>query len=339
MSDASAGGTIDLSVVIPTYNEARNIEPLLAQLIPVLDGTGLGWEVIFVDDGSRDNSFDEIRSAHARDPRIKAVGLSKNFGKEPALTAGLQFARGAAVLPMDADLQHPPELIPLMLDAWRNGADVVVAVRTSREADPLLRKIASRWFYRVFNSLSDTSLIDGSGDFRLLDRRVVDVLNRLPERARFLKGLYSWVGFRQVMIPFDVAPRNTGTSSFGLLKLFRYSLDALTSFSTLPLRMWSLLGIVLIAVALLYALYAVISVLVYGNESPGFLSLLFVIILLGGLQFLTLGILGEYIGRIIVEVKGRPIFVVRETVGTPAEPSTRLSIPPFSGFQTRGPDC
>ncbi len=308
---------IDLSIVIPSYNEEKNIVALLDRLLPVLDDLGLTSEVIFVDDGSRDSTYTVLQAAHLKDRRVKAVTLSRNFGKEIALTAGLHFACGRAVIPMDADLQHPPETIRALVAGWQAGADVVVAVRRTRDTDSALRKLASRAFFLVFNSLSETSIVDGGGDFRLFDRRVVDVLNRLPERTRFLKGLYSWVGFRQVTVPYDVDARFAGKTTFGFFRLCRYAIDALISFSILPLRVWSALGATLIGIAVIYAAIVAVDVILYGRNAPGFASLLIVVVLFGGIQFLTLGIIGEYIGRILVEVKGRPIFIVRDTVGIP----------------------
>jgi polyisoprenyl-phosphate glycosyltransferase len=312
-------GVVDLSVVIPCYNEARNIAALLERLRPVLEGLQLSYEVVFVDDGSRDDTLVVLENCHAVDPRLKAVVLSRNFGKETALTAGLRYAKGAAVVPMDADLQHPPELIPQLIKEWREGAEVVVAVRRSRGTDPWWRRIASRAFFKMFNMLSDTPIVEGGGDFRLFDRRVIDIINRLPERARFLKGLYAWVGFRQRTVPYDVQPRYDGKTTFNVLRLLRYSVDALTSFSTFPLRMWLYIGSVVVFLSLLYGVWVAIDVLLHGKEVPGFASIVILIVLIGGIQFLTLGIMGEYIGRILSEVKARPLFVVRETLGIDEE--------------------
>jgi glycosyltransferase involved in cell wall biosynthesis len=307
--------TPELSVVIPCYNEAKNLGPLLERLRPVLDGLKMSYEVVFVDDGSRDDTFPMLAQAHAADPRLKVVALSRNFGKETALTAGLRYARGAAVVPMDADLQHPPELIPQLVAEWRAGAEVVVALRRSRDTDPYWRRVASRAFFRVFNYLSETPIIAGGGDYRLFDRRVVEVLNRLPERARFLKGLYSWVGFRQRMVPYDVQPRREGQTSFNLFGLARYAVDAVTSFSTFPLRVWFYFGLGVMFLALLFAIWVALDVVIHGKEVPGFATLVMLIVFFGGIQSLMLGIMGMYIGRIFNEAKGRPLFVVRQTVG------------------------
>lgn len=305
----------ELSIVIPCLNERESIPILSSRIKGALDKLGLSYEVIFVDDGSQDGTDAAIKEECRSDNRLKAVILSRNFGKETALSAGLRYTVGAAVIPMDGDLQHPPEFIGNLVAEWRNGFDVVVAVRRSRETDPYWRKLFSEAFYGVFNSLSETPIVPGGGDFRLLDRRVVNVLNNLPERSRFLKGLYSWVGFRQTTITFDVDQRRGGKTSFSPLKLFRYSIDAVTSFSTLPLRIWTLVGTVLTAMGLVYAAYIASGVILHGREVPGFASLVLLIVMFGGIQFLTLGIIGEYLGRIMVEVKERPLFVVRETIG------------------------
>jgi len=284
-------------------------------ILPVLEALAPEFEVVFVDDGSSDQTAVALSAAHARDPRVKAVLLSRNFGKETALTAALRFASGRAVIPMDADLQHPPEVIPELVARWRAGAEVVVAVRRTRETDPYWRKVASHLFYRTFNALSDTPIVPGGGDFRLFDRKVVDALNRLPERTRFLKGLYSWVGFRQETVPFDVAPRHDGKTTFNFFRLARYSIDAITSFTTFPLRVWLYIGSTFVALALLYAGWIAVDVLLHGKEVPGFASVVILTALIGGIQFFTLGILGEYVGRILNEVKGRPIYLVRESIG------------------------
>lgn len=305
----------ELSIVIPCFNESENIPLLCARIRGTMDRLGLSYEVIFIDDGSHDDTDAVIKKECRSDSRLKAVFLSRNFGKETALSAGLRYTAGAAVIPMDSDLQHPPEFIADLVAQWRNGFDVVVAVRNSRETDPYWRNLFSEAFYSVFNSLSDTPIVPGGGDFRLLDRKVVNVLNNLPERSRFLKGLYSWVGFRQTTIAFNVNQRGGGKTTFSLIKLFRYSIDAVTSFSTLPLRIWTAVGTVLTVIGLLYSAYIASSVIIYGREVPGFASLILLIVMFGGIQFLTLGIMGEYLGRIMVEVKARPLFVVRETIG------------------------
>jgi polyisoprenyl-phosphate glycosyltransferase len=305
----------ELSVVIPCYNEVRNLPALLERLRPVLDSLKMSYEVVFVDDGSRDDTLALLTRAHAADPRLKVVALSRNFGKETALTAGLRYARGAAVVPMDADLQHPPELIPQLVAEWRAGAEVVVALRRRRNTDPPWRRLASRTFFRVFNALSETPIIEGGGDYRLFDRRVIDVLNRLPERARFLKGLYSWVGFRQRTVAYDVQPRREGQTTFNLLSLAHYAVDAVTSFSTFPLRIWFYFGMAVVFVSLLCAAWVALDVVIHGKEVPGFATLVMLILFFGGIQSLMLGIMGMYIGRIFNEAKARPLFVVRETLG------------------------
>lgn len=239
-----------LSVVIPFYNEGPNIAALFDRLTPALDGLGVEWEVVCVNDGSRDDTLDRLLDAHDRDQRIKVVDLSRNFGKELALSAGLTHTTGDAVVPMDADLQHPPELLPAFLEKWREGYDVVVAVRHARVGQSLKHRVFARLFYWVFDHLSEIKLPREVGDFRLMDRKVVEVINRMPERTRFMKGIFAWVGFRQAAIPYEQGERAGGDTKWGFLKLLRLSLDGLTAFSTFPLRVWSLVGMALSGVAL-----------------------------------------------------------------------------------------
>lgn len=304
-----------LSVVIPFYNEGPNIAALFARLTPALDGLGVAWEVVCVNDGSRDDTLDRLLDAHDRDSRIKVVDLSRNFGKELALSAGLSHTTGDAVVPMDADLQHPPELLPAFLEKWRAGYDVVVAVRHARVGQSLKHRMFARMFYWVFDHLSEIKLPREVGDFRLMDRKVVDVINRMPERTRFMKGIFAWVGFRQAAIPYHQGERAGGDTKWGFLKLLRLSFDGLTAFSTFPLRVWSLVGMAVSGVAFLYILIRLIRTLFHGIDVPGYESLLVAVLFLGGLQLITLGIIGDYLGRVFAEVKGRPLYIVRSAHG------------------------
>lgn len=306
---------VELSVIVPMRNEARNLGPLLDRLRPVLDRLDLPAEVICVDDGSTDGTADMLKWAHAVDPRVKAISLSRNFGKEMALAAGLHEARGRAAVLMDADLQHPPELIERFVALWREGWEVVYGQRRDRQADGPLRRWLSTAFYRLFALVGQTELPPGAGDFRLLDRKVIDALNAIEERTRFTKGLYSWVGFRQVGVPYDVPARPDGSSRFSLLSLWRHAVDGITAFSTIPLRVWSYLGLLVSAVALGYGVFIVVRTLLYGTDLPGYPSLMVAIMLLSGVQLIGLGVMGEYVGRIFAEVKRRPLYLVRETVG------------------------
>jgi glycosyltransferase involved in cell wall biosynthesis len=304
-----------LSVIVPGLNEERAIPALVERLRPVLDGLDLDWEAVFVDDGSTDATMAVVRDLNARDPRIKAVSLSRNFGKEIAAAAGLAYASGDAAVLMDADLQHPPELIADFVKHWREGADMVYGRRVDRDADSPLIRLAARVFYAMFGRLSGTTLPVGAGDFRLLDRKAIDAMNRMGERVRFNKGLYAWMGFRTVGVPFTVPPRTTGRSRWGLRKLAHFALDGLVSFSTVPLRVWSYLGLLISLFAFCYAMVILVKTLVYGIDVPGFPSLMISVMFFAGVQLISLGVIGEYLGRMYEEIKGRPLFLVSEELG------------------------
>ncbi len=308
--------TLDLlSVVIPCYNESDGLDTLYAALTPVLESIAPRHEIILVDDGSRDDTFTVARRLAAADSRVKAVRFARNFGKEAGMAAGLREARGDAVLLMDADLQHPPAVIPDMVARWRDGIDMVIAVRRDRGTDSWPRRMISLAYYRIFQAMSEVRIPRGAGDFRLFDRVVVDAIVALPERNRFMKGITSWVGFRQECLPFDVGVRATGRSAWGLLGLVRYAWDGLTSFSTLPLRIWSVLGIIIAGFAALYGIWLVVRTTVFGIDVPGYASLMVSTLFLGGVQLISLGVLGEYVGRIFLEVKKRPIYLIADRVG------------------------
>ncbi|MDR3515896.1 MAG: glycosyltransferase family 2 protein [Azospirillaceae bacterium] len=310
-----APGDPVLSVVIPCYNEGANVDALFDRLVPELDRLGVSWEVVCVNDGSPDDTLKHLMAARRRHPGIKIVDLSRNFGKERALSAGLLHSRGQCVVPMDADLQHPPELIGAFLDKWREGYDVVMAVRHARVGQHLTNRLGARAFYWLFDKMSDVRLPREVGDFRLLDRRVVDVINRMPERTRFMKGIFAWVGFHQTSIPYIQGERTAGATKWGLLKLIRFSIDGLTAFSTFPLRVWSAVGAVISAFAFFYIVVRLLRTAIYGIDVPGFETIVVTILFLGGVQLLTLGIIGDYLGRVFEEVKGRPLFIVRSTYG------------------------
>ena len=257
-----------LSVVVPFYNEGAGVEPFFARLIPVLDRLSLSWEVICVNDGSLDDTLARLIARHEREPRIRIIDFSRNFGKEPALSAGLAHARGEAVLPLDADLQHPPEVIPELIAKWREGYEVVYAVRSTRAYQSALARMMSRLFYWIFERLSDVPLPEGAGDFRLLDRRVVDVINRMPERTRFMKGIFAWVGFRQVGVRFTPAPRREGESKWAFLRLLGFAFDGLTAFSNFPLKVWGLIGASISLLAFVYIVVRLLRTAIYGIERP-----------------------------------------------------------------------
>jgi glycosyltransferase involved in cell wall biosynthesis len=305
----------ELSIVVPVYNEAANVDALVARLRPVLDGVTASWEMVFIDNGSRDDTLARIRSLNAADPRLRAVAFSRNFGKEIAIAAGLDHARGQATVIMDADLQHPPEMIATFVQKWREGYAMVYGQRTDRRADGPVRRWFTRLFYRLFDAFGETPLPEGAGDFRLLDRRAVDALRQMGERARFSKGLYAWIGFPSIGVPFEVAERVHGVSKFNARKLFRFAFDGITSFSTLPLKLWTYVGACVSAFSLITAIWILVQTMMSGVDVPGYASLIVSVTFLAGVQLISLGVIGEYIGRIFAEVKRRPLYIVGDQVG------------------------
>ncbi len=317
-----AGPDMLLSTIVPIYNEAGNISPFFDRLTKILDALGEPYEIICVDDGSSDESVALLVAERSRNPAIKIVRLSRNFGKELALTAGLDHAGGAAVVVIDADLQDPPELIPTLLAKWREGYDVVYARRTSRAGDNVAKRATASWFYRVYNRLADVGIPNDTGDFRLMDRRVIDALGQMPERNRFMKGLFSWVGFRQVAVDYEREPRAFGKSKWNYWRLWNLAIEGITSFSTAPLRVWSYVGVTFALLAIVYALFLVFRTILMGVDVPGYASLMVVVLFLGGINLITLGIFGEYLGRTYMEAKRRPLYLVRERHGLD-EPESR----------------
>ncbi len=305
----------ELSIVVPVHNEADNLALLVERLRTALTGEVASWEIVFVDDGSRDETLAVIRDLNAADPRISAVSFSRNFGKEIAIAAGLDHALGDAVIIMDADLQHPPETIPAFLAKWREGYLNVYGQRTDREGETRMKRGFAKLFYRIFGYFGETPLPEGAGDFRLLDRKAVDALRALPERARFSKGLYAWVGFRSAGVPFHVAEREHGQSKFKYRKLFSFAFDGLSSFSTVPLKIATWSGAIIAVIATLSAVYFMLRTLLFGTDLPGFPSLIVSIMFFSGIQLVSLGMIGEYVGRIFAEVKRRPLYLIGERVG------------------------
>jgi glycosyltransferase involved in cell wall biosynthesis len=292
------------------FDEEESIYIFLDTVTPQLARDGFRFEIVFVNDGSRDNTLSHLLDRSARDRRLRIVNLSRNFGKEAALTAGIDHARGDVIVPMDIDLQDPPELIGTFMTRWREGYDIVYGVRTQRASDTAARRLSAGWFYRVFNSMSPVRIPENVGDFRLVDRRAVEVLRQLPERNRFMKGLFAWVGFNSIGVPYERPSRAAGSSKFNLWRLWNFALDGLVSFSTAPLRAWFYVGVVIATIAVLYALFIITRVLILGIDTPGYASLLIVVLLMGAIQLLSLGIIGEYLGRLFLEVKSRPIYVI-----------------------------
>jgi len=314
------GSKVQLSLLVPVKDEEAALPIFLRRVTPVLDslrieGNAVRWEILFVDDGSQDLTLAAILAAHALDPRVVGLSLSRNFGKEAALSAGLDHARGQVVIPIDVDLQDPPEVIGAMLAKWSEGFDVVYGVRRDRATDSLPKRMTADLYYRAHNKLSHDKIPEHAGDFRLLDRKVVDVIRRMPERNRFMKGLFAWSGFRQAAVEYDRSEREHGETKFNYWKLWTLAIDGITSASTAPLRIWSYLGGLIALVGLLFALWIVLKTVMYGVDVRGYPSLMVAILFFGGLQLLSLGILGEYVGRVLIEVKQRPIYVVREWIG------------------------
>jgi glycosyltransferase involved in cell wall biosynthesis len=309
----------ELSIIVPVKNEEEAIGPFLTRVRAVLDklndSASNAYEILFVDDGSTDSTLARIRKANHADPRIRAISLSRNFGKEAALSAGLDHVRGRAVVPMDVDLQDSPEALVAMVAKWREGYDIVYGVRDNRQSDSLPKRLTADLYYRAHNWLSDDKIPEHAGDFRLLDRKVVDVIRTMPERNRFMKGLFAWAGFKSASVPYTRAARTIGTTKYRYWRLWTLAIDGITSASTLPLRVWSYLGGFVALGALGYAIFIVIRTLTSGVEVPGYASMMVAVLFLGGLQLLSLGVLGEYVGRILIETKGRPLYVIRETIG------------------------
>jgi dolichol-phosphate mannosyltransferase len=299
-----------LSVVVPLHDEEDTVRALHERVLAALDG--LPFELVLVDDASRDLTGELIAQMAAADSRVRVIHLSRNFGHQAALTAGLEHARGDVVAMLDGDLQDPPELIARMLDHWRSGSDVVYGVRTERRGEGRLKLATARWFYRVFARVADLDLRPNSGDFRLLDRSALDALLSMRERNRFLRGMTVWIGFTQTAVPYERDARFAGETKYTARRMVRFSLDAISSFSWVPLQAATLLGFLFSVVALL-AIPVVIGLRLAGETIPGFATVLCLILLIGGIQLITVGIIGEYVGRIYDEVKGRPLYLVRET--------------------------
>jgi len=301
-----------ISVVVPLFNEEAVLPAFHRRLIAALTALGEAWEIVYVDDGSVDATPRLLKDLHAVEPRVGMARLSRNFGKEAAMSAGLRLARGQAVVVIDADLQDPPELIGQMIAAWRQGADVVNMRRRRRDGETWIKLATARAFYWVINRLSDVPIPENVGDFRLLSRRAVDALNGLPERNRFMKGLFAWVGYAQVTLDFDRQPRAAGRTKWRYWKLWNFALEGITSFSTAPLKFATYAGLASAAGAFVYANYFLVKTLFIGESVRGFPTLIVTVLLLGGLQLMATGIVGEYLARLFIESKGRPLYLIDE---------------------------
>jgi len=301
-----------LGVIVPVFNEADAIVPFYRELRPVLESLGCTAEILFIDDGSTDETRAAIRRLQKDDNRIRLVGFSRNFGKEAALSAGLDRIETDVAIPIDADLQDPPDLIPALVERWRAGFDVVHAVRDDRTADTFAKRFTADAYYRVYNAISHEPLPPGVGDFRLIDRRVVHAIRQLPERNRFMKGLFAWVGFRSTGVPYVRVRRQAGATKLPWRRLWRLALDGITGFSTLPLRVWTYIGVAIALLAFAYGIVVILRTLIAGIDVPGYASLIVAILFLGGIQLISLGVIGEYLGRLFIEAKQRPVYLVDE---------------------------
>ncbi len=316
-----------VSVVLPMHNESEGIGPLFARLVPVLESLGVPFEIVTVDDGSRDDTWARLKAARATVPGLKVLTFSRNFGKEIAVTAGLAHTRGDVVIVMDSDLQHPPEAIPELIGLWATGDyDAVHARRVDLDHQSVLRSAFSTAFYKSFEFMSDVPIDREVGDFGAYDRKVIDAFLAMPERNRFNRGLFAWAGFRTTTVPVTMGERTTGTSQWGFFKLLRLAIAAITSFGTLPLKVWAVIGSFVSLSSLLYGAYVVAKTLILGADVPGFPSLMVAILFFSGVQLIGLGIIGEYLGHVFSEVKRRPLYFVREAIGFDEKPQAPAAV-------------
>jgi polyisoprenyl-phosphate glycosyltransferase len=299
-----------LSVVVPVYNEEEGLPELHRRLTAVMENLHCSWEIIYVDDGSSDRSAEKLLELRMSDTRVALVNLSRNFGKEIALTAGLDFVRGQAAVVIDADLQDPPEVIALLVERWRRGYDMVYATRRERKGETWLKRTTASLFYRVIGNLGETEIPENTGDFRLVNRRCIDALQKCRERRRFMKGLFAWVGFKSTSVAYDRDPRFAGTTKWNYWRLWNFALEGLTSFTTAPLKVATYFGLLTAVVALCYAAFVVGRTILVGREVPGYASLMVTILFLSGVQLIALGVVGEYVSRIFIESKGRPLYLI-----------------------------
>lgn len=311
---------IELSIIVPCYNESEVVEKFFSAMVGnngILNNLGLNCELVFINDGSKDNTLELLKAqkeiySNKSNLDIKIVNLSRNFGKEAAMSAGFSVASGEAIVPMDADLQHPASLIPKFVELWRQGYDVVLAKRVNRQDESALKRFCSSIFYKLNNKISEIEIPQNVGDFRLFTKKVLNAINSLPENQRFMKGIFAWVGFRSITIEYKEQERIAGSSKFNGWKLWNFALQGITGFGTLPLRIWTYIGFIVSFLAFIYASFLILRTLIMGVDLPGYASLVVIILFLGGLQLIGVGILGEYVGRIYMESKRRPPFIIDE---------------------------
>ena len=305
----------ELSLIVPIYNEEEVIDIFLETIEIYLKPSGIAYEVVFVNDGSIDNSIEILKRHAQKNPKIRIISLSRNFGKEQALTAGIDHVTGHAVIPLDCDLQDPPEIIVEMYSKWREGYDVVLAKRVDRQSDSFVKRSSSSLFYKLIDKISDIKIPENVGDFRLMDRKVINALKQYPERSRFMKGIFASVGFNECVIEYTRPKRAAGTTSWNYFKLWKLAIDGLISFTSIPLKIWSYLGALVALSSFSYGVYLIIKTLIFGIDVPGYASMMVVMLIMSGLILLSLGVIGEYISRIFIEVKHRPIYIIMEKIG------------------------
>ena len=304
-----------LSILVPMYNESEVIPLFFETMDKVLADINMDYEIICVNDGSNDNTLELLTEQAANNSKVKIVSFSRNFGKEPAMSAAIDYATGDAVIPIDADLQDPPELIHDMITQWDAGYDVVYAKRSSRATDSIVKRKTAHWFYNIFNRLSDIDIPENVGDYRLMTRRVVDAIKLLPEKERFMKGLFCWPGFKCTFVEFERQSRAMGSTKFNYWGLWNFAVSGITSFGTMPIRLGIYVGLAIAFCAFIYSLIVITKTLITGIDVPGYASLIVVILFIGGVQLFFLGLMGEYIGRIYKEVKNRPLYIVEREIG------------------------
>jgi glycosyltransferase involved in cell wall biosynthesis len=327
---------VKLSIVVPCYNEEAAIPVFLSTVVPILENTGLSYEMVFVDDGSRDATVATLAAFSSMYSQIRLVELSRNFGKEAAMTAGLTYASGDAIIPMDCDLQDPPELIPEMIEKWQAGFKVVHAVRRSRATDTWAKRATAKAFYRMMEDITDVKIPANCGDYRLMDRAVVNAILSFPERNRFMKGIMAAAGFKAAQVEYDRPERSAGETKFNFWKLWNFALDGITSFSTVPLRVWTYIGGIVALFSFVYSGWIITKTLLWGVVTPGFATLTCVVLFLGGVQLIGIGVLGEYIGRIVAETKRRPLFLVGALHGFAERGAGPSVVPIESAAAARG---
>ena len=300
----------EISLVCPCYNEEEAIELFMQEISTVLEEVNRSYEIIFINDGSTDNTLSKLMEAKQNDKHIRIINLSRNFGKEAALTAGLDMSRGEVIIPIDVDLQDPPKLIKDFIFHWQEGYDVVLAKRVDRSSDSFFKSTSAKLFYKLNNTISHVPIPENVGDYRLITRKVLNALQKLPENERFMKGLFAWVGFKTAVVEYTRDPRKAGKTSFNGWKLWNLALDGITSFSTLPLRIWLYIGLTISFISFIYGGLIILKTIFFGVDTPGYASMMTIILFLGGIQLVGIGVLGEYMGRIYMEAKRRPNYII-----------------------------